>query len=81
MAGTMKRPHQLPRRFLRYEVPGSMLEKLTKLSPRQRWIAEQSALRWERNHNAGQKKQLLRGELGTWQGFRVITSDMPKGAP
>jgi hypothetical protein len=63
-----------------------MLEKLIKLSPRQRWIAKQSALRWERNHNAGQELQLLRGEVGTWQGVRVIPSDFidvkdPNAAP
>lgn len=71
----MNRPHQLPRRFWRYEVPGTWAEKLAKLSPRQQWIAEQSTLRWERRHNGGQKLTLMLGEVGRWEGVRIVPTE------
>jgi hypothetical protein len=74
---TAKVPPLLPRRIWRYPVAGGLLEQLRGLSPRQRWIAEQSTLRWERRHNAGHKLELLPMEVGTWQGIRIIESRLP----
>lgn len=70
----MKRPHQLPRRAWRYPVQGALFEQLVRMSPRQRYIIDQSTLRWEQRHNSGEEKKLHRGELGTIQGVRVIMS-------
>jgi hypothetical protein len=67
----------LPRRIWRYPVAGGLLEQLRDLSPRQRWIAEQSMRRWERRHNAGQQFELPSVEVGTWQGIRIIESQLP----
>lgn len=64
---------QLPRRFWRYPVGGSLVEQLRDLSPRQQWIVQQSVQRWERR-NAGTTVTVSLGEIGTWQGFRIIES-------
>jgi hypothetical protein len=71
----MRKPHMLPRRAWRYEVQGTLAEKLTKLSARQQYIIEQSVLRWERRHNEGEKITLLRGHIGHVDGFRIILTD------
>jgi hypothetical protein len=49
-----------------------MLEKLRDTSPRQRYIREQSERRFVARH--GPLTPILRGELGTWQGIRIILS-------
>lgn len=46
-------------------------------TPKQRWKREQSWKRWERRY--GKPKELLKGEIGTYDGFRFITSKVGDG--
>lgn len=41
-------------------------------TPKQRWKREQSWKRWEKRY--GKPKELLRGEIGVYEGFRFIKS-------
>lgn len=68
---TKLRP-MLPRRMWRYPVNGTAVEQLRKLSPRQRWIAEQSTLRYERRF--GDKVTVMQGEIGTFDGIVIVQS-------
>ena len=70
-----RQPHILPRRIWRYPVKGSAFEQLRDLSPRQRWILEQSTRRYERNHPEDTVAVFL-GELGSLDGFRIIRSPL-----
>lgn len=42
------------------------------MTPKQRWKAQQSAVRWERRY--GKPKQFFTGEIGSYSGFKFITS-------
>lgn len=67
----MKRRHTLPRDFWKHPVRGGIFEQLKDLSPRQRYIAEQSILRYERRH-FGATVTVMVGELGVLQGVKII---------
>ena len=67
----MKRRHTLPRDFWKHPVRGGFFEQLKDLSPRQRYIAEQSVRRYERR-NPGETVKLMAGEVGVWRGVKII---------
>lgn len=71
-----KRIHTLPRRYHRHSVGGSLLEQLRDISPRQRYIREQSLERFKRRADAYLPSTTpMRGEIGRYEGFRFINSE------
>lgn len=69
-----KRLHCLPRRYGRYEHQGTLLEKLTITTPRQRYIRAQSEARYLRRNDAYGLTPPIVGEIGIVEGFRFVTS-------
>ena len=67
----MRKHHTLPRSFWKHPVRGGIFEQLKDLSPRQRYIAEQSVRRYERRY-PGDTVKLLVGEVGVWHGVKII---------
>lgn len=69
-----KRLHTLPRRYRRHGDRGDFFAQLCFESPRQRHIRQQSASRFAKRPDAYLPSLTpMRGEFGTFEGFRIIT--------
>lgn len=71
---SFKRTHVRPRRYWRYEAPGTLFQKLTTETPRQRYIREQSEARYLGRDDAFGLQPVFAGEIGRVEGIRFITS-------